>query len=65
MKKYNSVATVAFTFEHNTINPYDSLDLEGKLRRRLLQRIIDLDENHEWRVALSFDDTIEGALDED
>ena len=65
MKKYNSVGHIAFTFEHNTEDPYNTLDLEGKLRRRLLQRIVDLDENNEWRVALAFNDTIEGALDED
>lgn len=58
MKKYNSVATIAFTIEHYTKDPYESLDLEGKCRRRLLSRIIDLDEHGDWREAVAFDDTI-------
>lgn len=64
MKKYNSVGHIAFTVEHDTEDPYESLNIDH-IRKRLLQRIIDLDEHGGWRCALLFDDTVEGALDED
>lgn len=60
---YNSVGTIAFTVEHDTENPYESLDLDH-IRTRLLKRIIDLDEHGGWRCALHFDDTVKGALDD-
>ncbi len=63
---YNSIAVLAFTVEHDTKDPYDSINI-NHIRRRLLSRIADLDDNDEWFEALDFDDTIassKGALNE-
>lgn len=60
MKKYNSVAILAFTVEHDSEDPYTTPI--NHIRRRLLSRIADLDENDEWFGALDFDDTVEGEL---
>ena len=59
--KYNSVAILAFTVEHDTSEPRDSISI-NHIRRRLLSRIADLDDNDEWFDALDFDDTVKGNL---
>jgi len=61
--KYNSIAVLGFTFEHDSEDPYDTPI--NNLRRRLLSRIADLDEHDSWFDALDFNDTVEGALHED
>jgi len=68
---YNSIAVLAFTVEHDTEDPYDSinnnrskLQLINHIRRRLLSRMADLDDNDEWFAALDFDDTQEGPLND-
>jgi len=58
---YNSMAILAFTVEHDTPEPRDSISIDH-IRRRLLSRIADLDDNDEWFDALDFQDTIEGPL---
>ena len=58
---HNSVATLAFTVEHDTAEPRDSISI-NHIRRRLISRIADLDENDEWLDALHFDDTVKGSL---
>jgi hypothetical protein len=58
---YNSMAILAFTVEHDTQDPEDSISI-NHIRRRLLSRIADLDDNDEWFHALDFHDTIEGPL---
>ena len=58
---YNSVAWIGFTVEHDTENPYDSADVK-EIRKRIFSRIADLDEHEDWKAAIAFDDTVEGAL---
>ena len=60
---YNSVAMLAFTVEHDTPEARESISV-NHIRRRLLSRIADLDDNDEWFDAVDFHDTIEGALHE-
>ena len=59
--KYNSMAILAFTVEHDTEDPHDSISIDH-IRRRLLSRIADLDDHDEWFDALDFNDTQEGPL---
>jgi hypothetical protein len=59
---YNSVAWISFTVEHDTADPWSASI--NHIRRRLLSRIADLDDNDEWLDALHFDDTVKGSLHE-
>ena len=69
MKKYNSIAILAFTVEHDTKDPLDTdkpAAFIGHVRRRLLSRVKDLNERPmQWFEALDFQDTVEGGLHED
>lgn len=58
---YNSVAILAFTVEHDSPEARQSISI-NHIRRRLLSRIADLDDNDEWLDALDFNDTTEGPL---
>jgi len=64
MKKYNSVAVLAFQIEHDTEEPlencYDGTSRTiNHIRRKLLQRIADLDDEDGWLEALDIYDTQE------
>jgi len=64
MKKYNSVAVLAFEIEHDDDEPllnfYDGTNLAvNHIRRKLLQRIADLDDENGWLEALDIHDTQE------
>ena len=64
MKKYNSVAVLAFEIEHDTDDPldnfYDGTNVTvNHVRRKLLQRIADLDDEDGWLEALDIHDTQE------
>ena len=61
MKKYNSVGHIAFTVEHDTEDPYESLNIDH-IRKRLLSRIIDLTNTAGGDALYFFDDTVEGSL---
>jgi hypothetical protein len=60
---YNSVAWVGFIVEHETENPYDSVNVK-EIRKQLFSRIADLDKHEDWQAAISFEETLEGTLHE-
>lgn len=64
MKKYNTVAVLAFEIEHDTEDPTDNFHdgtfrSVNHIRRKLMQRIADLDDQDGWLEALDFHDTQE------